>query len=214
MTPLRLTRPTVGLIPTMPPAGGRRDDRAVGLRADRHRAEVGGDGHARSGARPGRRAIERVRVAALTARPLQPLDEWVERKFAHSERFALPRSTAPAARSRSTRNASRGGVTPASASEPAVLCIRSRVATLSFTSTGMPCSGPRGPFALRSASSAAACPSASGLASSTDRSAGPFRSSSSIRWRYAVTSEARGVLPRLEACLQPGDGRLLELERR
>src|SRR2546430_3486404 len=37
------------------------------------------------------------------------------------------------------------------------LCIRSRVATLSFTSTGIPWSGPRGPLALRSASSAAAC---------------------------------------------------------
>src|SRR5437879_11252061 len=57
-------------------------------------------------------------------RPLQPLDDRVERKFAHSERFALPSSTAPAARSRSTRKASRGGVTPESASDPAVLCIR------------------------------------------------------------------------------------------
>src|SRR5919197_826332 len=27
--------------------------------------------------------------------PLQPLSDWVERKFAHSERFALPTITAP-----------------------------------------------------------------------------------------------------------------------
>ena len=33
-------------------------------------------------------------------RPLQPLDERVDRKFAHSLRFVLPRMTAPASRSR------------------------------------------------------------------------------------------------------------------
>src|SRR6267378_7220026 len=53
-------------------------------------------------------------------RALQPLDDWVERMFAHSERFVLPRITAPAARSLATSGASRGGVTPASANEPAV----------------------------------------------------------------------------------------------
>ncbi len=45
-------------------------------------------------------------------RPLQPLDECVERKFAHSLRFVLPRITAPASRSRATRNASTGGTDP------------------------------------------------------------------------------------------------------
>src|SRR5580765_3494141 len=39
-------------------------------------------------------------------RPLQPLDECVDRKFAHSLRFVLPRITAPASRRRRTRNAS------------------------------------------------------------------------------------------------------------
>src|SRR5258707_7324634 len=42
-------------------------------------------------------------------RPLQPLDECVDRMFAHSLRFVLPRITAPASRSRSTMNASFGG---------------------------------------------------------------------------------------------------------
>ena len=42
-------------------------------------------------------------------RALQPLEERVERKFAHSDRFAFPRTTAPASRSRRTRNASRTG---------------------------------------------------------------------------------------------------------
>ena len=45
-------------------------------------------------------------------RALQPLVERVERMFAHSLRFVLPRITAPASRSRSTTNASRGGVEP------------------------------------------------------------------------------------------------------
>src|SRR5881409_858205 len=48
--------------------------------------------------------------------PLHPLVECVERKFAHSLRFVLPRITAPASRSRSTTNASRGGIEPARAS--------------------------------------------------------------------------------------------------
>src|ERR687885_739137 len=76
-------------------------------------------------------------------RPLQPLDECVDRKLAHSLRFVFPSSTAPAARSRSTMNASRGTVAPTRASEPAVVIILSPVAMLSLTSTGMPCSGPR-----------------------------------------------------------------------
>jgi hypothetical protein len=37
---------------------------------------------------------------------LQPLLDVGERKFAHSDRFALPRITAPAARSPVTQNAS------------------------------------------------------------------------------------------------------------
>src|SRR5947208_11297586 len=41
-------------------------------------------------------------------RALQPLEECVERKFAHSLRFVLPRITAPAARRRATSGASCG----------------------------------------------------------------------------------------------------------
>src|SRR6266511_3783111 len=59
--------------------------------------------------------------------------------LAHSDRLVLPRITAPAARSRAISGASRGGVTPVSASDPAVVIMWSPVAMLSFTSTGMPC---------------------------------------------------------------------------
>src|SRR6266487_4357140 len=65
-------------------------------------------------------------------RPLQPLDDWLPRKLAHSLKLVFPRITAPAARSRSTTTASRGGAVPTSASDPAVVIIRSAVAMLSL----------------------------------------------------------------------------------
>src|SRR5687768_1551025 len=45
-------------------------------------------------------------LAHWPPRALQPLDDWVERMFAHSERLVLPRMTAPAPRSRATSAAS------------------------------------------------------------------------------------------------------------
>src|SRR5207247_3326509 len=49
-------------------------------------------------------------------RPLHPLDECVDRKFAHSLRFVFPSTIAPASRSRSTMNASWGAIDPFRAS--------------------------------------------------------------------------------------------------
>ena len=70
----------------------------------------------------------------------------------------------------------------------------SAVSMLSLISTGMPCSGPRGPLALRSWSSASAIEYASGLSSMTAFTAGPGLSlrgvsTSSMRSRYFSTSE-------------------------
>src|SRR6185369_11860419 len=76
------------------------------------------------------------------ARPLQPLVEWGDRKFAHSLMLDLPRMTAPAARKRSTMNASRTAIEPSSASDPAVVDMWSAVSMLSLMTIGMPCSGP------------------------------------------------------------------------
>ena len=132
-------------------------------------------------------------------RPLQPLEERVERKFAHSLRFALPSSTAPAARNRAATLESSDGTQPLSASEPAVVVIRSAVSMLSFSKIGTPCIGPRGPCAWRSRSSASAMASASGFVSSTARNAGPCRLSWSIRARYAsvrdLTVHSPEVIP-------------------
>src|SRR5689334_21900889 len=73
--------------------------------------------------------------------PLQPLDDGPDRKFAHSDRLALPMMIAPAALSRWAMNAS-SGVRPASAHEPAVVGIPV-VSMLSLTMLGMPSSGRR-----------------------------------------------------------------------
>jgi len=116
-------------------------------------------------------------------RALQPLVERGERMLAHSDRLVLPSTTAPASRSRATRCASRVARTPSSASEPALVAMRSPVAMLSFSSTGTPCSGPRAPRVRRSLSSAAAIASASGFSSITARIAGPRRSSAWMRPR-------------------------------
>jgi hypothetical protein len=109
--------------------------------------------------------------------PLQPLDDGSERKFAHSDRFALPMISAPAALSRRMMNAS-DGVLPASAHDPAVVAIPV-VLTLSLTSTGIPSSGRSSPF-RRALSAARASASAVGLTVMTACSAGlSFR----MRWR-------------------------------
>src|SRR5437899_3745758 len=100
-------------------------------------------------------------------RPLHPLDEWVDRKFAHSLRFVFPSTIAPASRSRSTMNASLGAIDPFRASDPAVVIIRSAVAMLSLIRIGTPCRGPRAPLLARSASSRSAIARASGLISMT-----------------------------------------------
>src|SRR5690349_4792682 len=86
-------------------------------------------------------------------RPLHPLDECVDRKFAHSLRFVLPMITAPAARNRSATHESFAAMWVASAREPALVCMWSAVSMLSLMSTGMPCSGPRVLPAFRSSSS-------------------------------------------------------------
>src|SRR5262245_54990288 len=92
--------------------------------------------------------------------PLQPDEDGMDRKFAHSERFALPRQSAPAALSRPTMKAS-PGVDPASAHEPAVVAMPV-VPMLSLTRIGIPSSGRRSPV-RRALSAALASASAVGL---------------------------------------------------
>ena len=182
-TPARLVRPTVGLTPTSPQAAaGDRIEPSVSVPSVTA-ARLAAAATAEPELEPD---AVRSRTYGLRVRPpraLQPLEEPVPRKFAHSDRLVLPSRTAPASRSRRTTVASASGGCPTSASEPAVVCIPSAVAMLSLTITGMPCRGPRTRPATRSASRSRAVASASSASSTTDRSAGPARSSAATRRR-------------------------------
>src|SRR5438552_18844428 len=123
--PVRLTSPMVGLMPTSAWAlDGAITDPSVSVptaAAQRFAAiaapdpELDPDGF-RSSA---------YGFFVWPPRPLQPLVECVDRKFAHSLKFVLPRITAPACRSRAATNESRGGLPAASASDPALVIILS-----------------------------------------------------------------------------------------
>ena len=80
---------------------GRADDRAVGLGADRHRGQVGGDRRRRA-ATTSRTGCGPARTGCWSGRRRRSSrwSSWCDRKLAHSDRLALPRITAPAARSR------------------------------------------------------------------------------------------------------------------
>src|SRR5262245_19159695 len=107
MMPRPETRPTVGFMPTrqqtdegltiepsvsVPTAAGARP--AAGATPEPE-LEPAGERSSTYGFRVWR------------PRPLQPLDEAVERKFAHSARLVLPSRTAPASRRLASRGASR-----------------------------------------------------------------------------------------------------------
>src|SRR3954471_17705215 len=109
MMPVRLTRPTVGLIPTRPFApGGPTIDPSVSVPTP-------------TAARLAAMAApvpelepHGLRSSAYGFRhwppwALQPLDAWLERMLAHSLRLVLPWMTAPASRSRRATVASSRG---------------------------------------------------------------------------------------------------------
>src|SRR5712664_1461630 len=142
-TPARLVRPTVGLraatpfaLPgqTMLPSVSLPNESAVEL------AEAAAPEPALEPL--GLRSSE-YGLLHCPPRPDQPLVDSNERKFAHSERFVLPRITAPPVRNFEAIVESCCGGCPKSAKEPAVVCILSPVSMLSLISTGMPCKGPR-----------------------------------------------------------------------
>src|ERR1700756_192918 len=130
--PDRLTSPSVGLMPTTPFAdAGHTIEPSVSdptVTAQRFAATAAPDPELDP---HGLRSSE-YGLRVCPPRPLHPLDEWLDRKFAHSLRFVLPRITAPDSRSRCATPESFAGVSPRSASEPAVVIIRSGVPMLSL----------------------------------------------------------------------------------
>src|SRR5262249_36765723 len=142
MMPARLTRPTVGFRPTRPQMEeGLTMDPSVSVpmaAAQRLAAAAAADPELDP-------LVVRARGWGVLVRPaggLQPLVEREERMLAHSLRLVLPSRTAPAARRRAATWASRGAGAPSSASEPAVVCVRSPVSMLSLRRIGTPCKGP------------------------------------------------------------------------
>src|SRR5258705_7847564 len=195
MIPERLTRPSVGLMPTIP-----LNDEGETIEPSVSVPTAAAHKFAATAAPEPELDPDGLRASTYgflvwPPRPLQPLVERVERKFAHSLRLVLPRMTAPASRSRCTTNESRGGTEPWSARDPAVVIIRSQVPILSLINRGMPCNGPRGPLLLRSRSSSRAMAITSGLVSITELMTGPRLSMSPIRSRYFFARETAVSLP-------------------
>ena len=171
----------VGLMPTMPhSAAGHVIEPSVSV-PTAAAAKLAAIAAPEPELEPQAECVSRYGFTVRPPRPLQPLFALNERKFAHSLRFVLPSTIAPARRRFATSAASAGTLAPTRASEPAVVCIASAVAMLSFTTIGMPCSGPRGPRRRRSRSSAAAIFNASGLTSMIELTVGPALSSRAIR---------------------------------
>src|SRR5215831_18689583 len=95
-TPARLVKPTVGLIPTTAQwlAGQTMEPSVSVARAAAAKlAEVAAPDPELE---PQGLRSRMYGLPHWPPRALQPLEECVERKFAHSLRFALPSSTAPA----------------------------------------------------------------------------------------------------------------------
>src|SRR2546425_7099623 len=172
-TPARLVTPTVGLMPTtlltfagqtMLPSVSEPIETAAKF-ADAAAAEPELEPQALRSSEYG--------LWVSPPRPDHPLVEKKERKFAHSERFVLPRITAPPARSFAATVESWMAGLPTSANDPAEVCILSPVSMLSLSSTGIPCSGPSTLPLARRLSAPCAIESASGLSSITEFTPGP-----------------------------------------
>src|SRR5262245_18266571 len=104
--PIRLTRPIVGLMPTRPFApDGHTIDPSVSVPTP-IAARLAAMAAPVPELEPQGLRSSTYGFFTSPPRPLHPLVECVERKFAHSLRLVLPRITTPASRSRAPRTAS------------------------------------------------------------------------------------------------------------
>src|SRR3954453_4945223 len=107
MMPARLIRPSVGLMPTRPDADdGQTTDPSVSVPMP-IAARVAATADPVPELKPQALRSSTYGFLVSPPRPLQPLVECVDRKFAHSLRLVLPWITAPASRRRETTKASR-----------------------------------------------------------------------------------------------------------
>src|SRR5215471_7046914 len=180
-TPARLVRPTVGLIPTTPLAlAGQTTLPSVSVPSETA-AKLAEAAAADPELEPHGLRLIPYGLFVWPPRPDQPLIDSNERKLAHSDRLVLPRMTAPPARRLAATVESVVAGWPASANEPAVVCIRSPVSMLSLSSTGSPWSDPWTLPWARAWSAAPAMASASGFSWITALTPGPSWSSAMMR---------------------------------
>src|SRR5712691_5499351 len=194
-TPARLVSPTVGLMPTTPLAfAGHTMLPSVSLPKDTVAKFADAAAPDPELEPQGFRSMP-YGLCVCPPRPDQPLVDANERKFAHSERWVLPRITAPPARRLAATVESRNAGMPARANDPALVCILSPVSMLSLSRTGMPCNGPSTMPRLRSASAFRAIASASGLSSITALTPGPLWSNARIRVMYSCVRSSEVSMP-------------------
>src|SRR5215208_416991 len=123
ITPDRLTRPSVGLMPTIElTEAGQTIEPSVSV-PTATAARAAAMATAEPELEPQGETLRSYGLRHWPPRALQPLDERGERKLAHSLMFVLPRSRAPACRSCCATKASRRGRAFTRASEPAVVSI-------------------------------------------------------------------------------------------
>src|SRR5213592_3553296 len=118
--PARLTRPSVGFIPTIPFAeDGQTTDPSVSvpIAAAQRLAPTAAP---EPELEPHGLRSSAYGFFVCPPRALHPLLEWLERMFAHSLRLLLPKITAPASRNFCATNESLAGHDPSNASDPAV----------------------------------------------------------------------------------------------
>src|SRR5579862_7175017 len=100
--PVRLTRPSVGLMPTIPlTLDGETIDPSVSV-PTASATMFAAIATAEPELEPDGLRSSAYGFRVWPPRALHPLEECVERKLAHSLRFVFPRMTAPASRSRLT----------------------------------------------------------------------------------------------------------------
>src|SRR5438105_4908717 len=110
MMPLPPTTPSVGLMPTIPQVDdGQMIEPSVSVPTPTA-ARLAAIAEPVPDEDPQGLRSRMYGLCVCPPRPDQPLDDFVERKFAHSLKFVLPRMTAPASRSFVTRAASCLGV--------------------------------------------------------------------------------------------------------
>ena len=187
---VRLTRPTVGFMPTIPLIdAGQVTEPSVSVPMAKRTSPAAtaaplplDEPHAL------RSSAQGLRVWPPTA--LQPEIDRVDRMFAHSLRFVLPTITAPAARNRATSGASRLVTLFASARLPAVVGSGPAASMLSLISTGCLASWPPNmPASIRRAWSIAV-----GSIAITEWSAGSMRAIRSSARRTFASALIGGLI--------------------